>query len=99
MLGPVSRVAYRRQPSTAQRWFSASSSRKQVDLSSTAEAAVREDVESRPESQTDGRGPREDPSYEEWLATTGRQYKRTDIRNWLGGSVVRTCAHVYISGD
>lgn len=96
MLGPVSRAARRRQPGAAQRWFSVSSSRKQIDLSSAAEAAVQENTESQPESQTDGRRAREDPVYEDWLATTGRQYKRTDIRNWLGGSVVRTCVHACV---
>ena len=100
MLGPVSRVIRRRQPGAAQRWFSASSSsRKQVDFSSTAEATVQENAESRPGSQTESRGARDDPSYEEWLTTAGRQYKRTDNRNWLGGSVVRTCVCACVSGD
>lgn len=89
MLASVSRVVRRRQPGPAQRWLSATSARKQVDFPSAGEAAVQEDAESQPESEARGRGAREDPPYEEWLATIGRQYKRTDRRNWLGGTVVR----------
>ena len=72
--------------------FRSSSAREQVDFFSTGEAAVQEGVEPQPESQTRGRVAREDPSYEEWFVTIGRQYKHTDRRNWLGGSVVRLCS-------
>lgn len=101
MLASVSRVVRRRQPGPTQRWFSASSAREQVDFFSTGETAVQEDVEPQPESQTRGRVARDDPSYEEWLATIGRQYKHTDRRNWLGGSVVRPCSafHAYVLGS
>jgi len=91
MLASVSRVVRRRQPGPAQRWVSASSVRKQAGFSSTAEGDVQEDAESQPESQARDQNAREDPTYEQWLATIGRQYKRTDRRNWLGGSVVRPC--------
>jgi len=92
MLATFSRVARRRQPGPAQRWLSASSTRKQLDFSPTGGTAVQEDAESQPESEKRGLDAREDPSYEQWLATIGRQYKRTDRRNWLGGSVVRLFA-------
>lgn len=83
------RFVRRRQPGSAQRWVSASAAGKRLDFSSTGEAVVQQDVESQPESETRGRDVREDPSYEQWLATTGRQYKRSDRQKWLGGSVVR----------
>ncbi|KAF9643950.1 hypothetical protein BDM02DRAFT_3122702 [Thelephora ganbajun] len=86
MLASVSRVVRRRQPGSAQQWLSTSPVRKQLHSSSAGEAAVQEGAKSQPESET-GRNAREDPSYEQWLATIGRQYKRTDRRNWLGGSV------------
>lgn len=89
MLASVSRVVRRRQPGPAQRWFSASSVRKQANFSSPAEDDVQEDAKSQPEFQARDRDAREDPTYEQWLATIGRQYKRTDRRNWLGGPVVR----------
>lgn len=95
MLASVSRTVCRRRPDLAQRWFSASSMRKQAGFFSTAEGDAQENVESQPESQTRGRDVREDPTYEQWLDTIGRQYKRTDRRNWLGGSVVRPCFALY----
>ena len=95
MLASVPRVVRRRQPGPVQRWFSASSAKKQASFSSTAESDVQEDAESQPESQTRGRNVRDDPTYEQWLATIGRQYQSTDRRNWLGGSVVRPCFALY----
>ena len=89
MLASVSRVVRRRQPESAQRWVSASAARKRLDFPSTGEAAVQQDAEPQLEPETRSRDAREDPPYEQWLATIGRQYKRTDRRNWLGGSVVR----------
>ena len=89
MLASASRVVRRRQPGPVQRWFSVSPARKQADFSSTGEAAVQEDVEPQPVPQTRDQNAREDPPYEQWLPTIGRQYKRADRRNWLGGSVVR----------
>ena len=77
----------------AKRWISASSAKKQLDFPKNGETAVQDYAVSQPEPQPNVRGAREDPSYERWLATTGRQYKRPDCRNWLGGSVV--CLHVY----
>ena len=94
MLASISRVVRRRQPDSAQRWLSASAVRKKLDFSSAGEAAVQEDAE--PEPETRSRDAREDPSYEQWLATIGRQYKRTDRRNWLGGSVV--CLRFFFHG-
>lgn len=91
MLSSVSRALRRRQLGPAQRWLSASPVRNQLDFSPAGEAAILEDTESQPNQQTKGRDMREDPPYEEWLATIGRQYKRTDRRSWLGGSVVRQC--------
>jgi len=92
MLGSVSRVVCRRQPGSTQRWLSASSARKRLDFSPTGEAAVQEGGESQPASGTGRRDARDDPSYGQWLATIGKQYKRTERRNWLGGSVVRPLA-------
>ena len=37
-----------------------------------------------------------DASYEGWLATTERQYKRTESRNWLGSSIVRIRVYVCV---
>ena len=90
----LSHVVRRRQPGSTQRWLSASVARRQHDFS-TRGATVQEGTESQPESETRSRDAREDPPYEEWLDTIGRQYKRTDRRNWLGGSVVRLCFPVY----
>ena len=99
MLASVSRVVRRRQPGPAQRWFSASLARKRAGFLPTAEGDVQEDAESQPESQpesqTRGRNAREDPTYDQWLATIGRQYKHTNRRNWLGGPVVRSCVTLY----
>jgi len=95
MLASVSRTVRRRQPDPAQRWFSASSVRKQASFPSAAEGEIQENAESQPESQTRGRDVREDPTYEQWLDTIGGQYKRTDRRNWLGGSVVRPFFTLY----
>lgn len=88
MFASVPRVVRRRQPGPVLRWLSASATRKQLHFSSTGEATVDEGAELQPKSETRGRDVRDDPSYEQWLATIGRQYKRTDRRNWLGGSVV-----------
>ena len=88
MLASITRTVRRRQPGSTQRWVSASAARRRLDFSSTGEVAIQEDVEPQPEAETT-RDVREDPSYEQWLATTGRQYKRADRRNWLGGTVVR----------
>ena len=89
MLASLTHIIRRRQLGSAQRWVSASATRRQLDFSSTGEAVVQEDTETQPEAKTTSRDVREDPSYEQWLATIGRQYKRADRRNWLGGSVVR----------
>lgn len=96
MLTSVSRAIRRRQPGPAQRWFSAPSTGRQAGFSSAPEAAVQGDAEPQPESQDKGLNAREDPSYEQWLDTLGRQYKRTDRRNWLGGSVVRPRFAFYV---
>ena len=87
MLAPISRVVRRYRPDSTQRCLSASAVRKQLDFSSTGQGVVQEDA--KPEPETRSRDAREDPPYEQWLATIGRQYKRTDRRNWLGGSMVR----------
>lgn len=91
MLAPVTRAVRRRQPGPAQRWLSASPARKQLDSTSTGQATIQDDAEPQSERRTKGRDLREDPTYEQWLATIGKQYKRSDRRNWLGGSVVRRC--------
>jgi len=95
MLASVSRVVPRRQPGPVQRWVSASSARKQASSPSTAEGDVLEQAESQPQSQARDQDAWEDPTYEQWLATIGRQYKRTDRRNWPGGSVVRPFFALY----
>jgi hypothetical protein len=100
MFASLPRVVRRRQPGPALRWLSASTTRKQLHFSSTGEATVDEGAELQPESETRGRDTRDDPSYEQWLATIGRQYKRTDRRNWLGGSVVSLLPfYAYVPGS
>lgn len=86
MLASVSRVVRRCHTNSAQRWLSTSSARNRLNFS-TGEAAVPEDAEPQSERETKTRDAREDPPYEEWLATTGRRYKRSDRRNWLGDTV------------
>lgn len=89
MLASVTRVVRCRQPFPAQRWLSTSSARKQLDFASAGQPAIQGDAESQSERRTKGRDAREDPTYEQWLETVGKQYKRSNRRNWLGGSVVR----------
>lgn len=94
MLASVTRVVRRRQPGPAQRWLSVSSTRNQLDFS-TGQAPIQDGPESQPERGTKGRELREDPTYEQWLETIGKQYKNSDRRNWLGGSVVRRYFALY----
>lgn len=96
MLASVTRLVRLRQLGPPQRWISASSARKQLDFPSTGKDTVEDDAEFRPEKRTKGRDAREDPTYEQWLDTIGKQYQRSDRRNWLGGSVVRQYFHRYV---